>query len=199
MNNDIIFIPVRGYTVQLNGTVRNPSIYELKTGEGINNLLDYSGGLNANSSSLAVINRIKPISERSPGDVYSRYLTSFDISKSYTSSKETYTVKRGEYLYLIGKKFNVKVDEIKKWNNLKNNHLSIGQNLEIYHNDFDLIDGDIVNFESIPDKVLNSVTIFGNVNQPGDYPLDNYSDLKSLIVDAANNICLLYTSDAADE
>ena len=40
-------------------------------------------------------------------------LKSFDISKSYTSSKETYTVKRGEYLYLIGKKFNVKVDEIK--------------------------------------------------------------------------------------
>ena len=37
-------------------------------------------------------------------------------------------------------------------------------------------------------KILNSVTIFGNVNQPGDYPLDNYSDLKSLIVDAANNI-----------
>ena len=188
MNNDIIFIPVRGNTVQLNGSVRNPSIYELNTGEGINNLLEYSGGLNANSSSLAVINRIKPISERSPGDVYNRYLTSFDITRSYTSSKETYTVKRGEYLYLIGKKFNVKVDEIKKWNNLKTNHLSIGQNLEIYHNDFNLIDGDIVNFESIPDKILNSVTIFGNVNQPGDYPLDNYSDLKSLIVDAANNI-----------
>ena len=71
MNNDIIFIPVIGNTVQLNGSVRNPSIYELNLGEGINNLLDYSGGLNANSSSLAVINRIKPISERSPGDVYS--------------------------------------------------------------------------------------------------------------------------------
>ena len=30
MNNDIIFIPVRENTVELNGTVRNASIYELK-------------------------------------------------------------------------------------------------------------------------------------------------------------------------
>ena len=30
MNNDIIFIPVRGNTVELNGSVRNASIYELK-------------------------------------------------------------------------------------------------------------------------------------------------------------------------
>ena len=64
MNNDIIFIPVRENTVELNGTVRNASIYELKSGEGINEILNYSGGLNANSSSLAVINRIKPLSER---------------------------------------------------------------------------------------------------------------------------------------
>ena len=32
----------------------------LKKSEGINEILNYSGGLNANSSSLAVINRIKP-------------------------------------------------------------------------------------------------------------------------------------------
>ena len=81
MNNDIIFIPVRENTVELNGTVRNASIYELKKGEGINEILNYSGGLNANSSSLAVINRIKPLSERGLNETYSRYLTSFDISK----------------------------------------------------------------------------------------------------------------------
>ena len=187
-NNDIIFVPIRENSIHLYGSVKNSLIYELKTGEGINDLLDYSGGLNPDASSLAVINRIKPISQRLSEDVYSRYLTSFDITKSYTSLKDTYKVKRGEYLYLIAKKFDVKVDEIKKWNNLKTNHLSIGQILEIYHNDFELIDGDIVNFNTIPDKILNSVMIYGNVNQPGYYPLDNYSDLRLLIVNAANNI-----------
>ena len=50
MNNDIILFH-RENTVELNGTVRNASIYELKSGEGINEILNYSGGLNANSSS----------------------------------------------------------------------------------------------------------------------------------------------------
>ena len=39
MNNDIIFIPVRENTIELLGSVRNPAIYELKSKEGINNLL----------------------------------------------------------------------------------------------------------------------------------------------------------------
>ena len=38
MNNDIIFIPVRENTVTLTGKNRNESIYELKEGEGINEL-----------------------------------------------------------------------------------------------------------------------------------------------------------------
>ncbi|MEO2085230.1 MAG: SLBB domain-containing protein [Marinoscillum sp.] len=188
MNNDIIFIPIRVNTVELSGTVKNPSIYELKDNEGINNLLDYSGGLNANSSSLAVIERIKPISERSVNNVYNKFLTSFDISKSFTSKKTIYAVKKGEYLYVIAKKFNVSVSELKKWNNLSSNHLSINQKIKILHNDFILLDGDKVTFNPIPDKILNSVSVVGSVNQPGFYPLDNYSDLKKLIVEAAQNI-----------
>ena len=188
MNNDIIFIPARENTVTLSGSVRNESIYELNKGEGINELLDYSGGLNANSSSLAVVNRIKSLSERSMDDTYSRYLTSFDISKSFTSSKETYKVKKGEYLYAISKKYNVTVNEIKSWNNLSSNVLSIGQKLEIYNKDFELLDGDVISFSEIPDKVLNSVTITGSVNRPGTFPLDKYSSLKNLINEAANSI-----------
>ena len=124
MNNDIIFIPVRENTVTLTGSVRNESIYELKEGEGINELLDYSGGLNANSSSLAIIDRIKPLKDRGMNDTYSRYLTSFDISKSFTSSKEIYKVKKGDYLYKISKNYNVTVDEIYSWNNLSSDLLS---------------------------------------------------------------------------
>ena len=188
MNNDIIFIPVRENTVELNGTVRNASIYELKNGEGINEILNYSGGLNANSSSLAVINRIKPLSERGINETYSRYLTSFDISKSMTSFKEVYSVKKGEYLYAIAKKFNVSVNEIKSWNKLSSNNLKIGQKLEIYNQDFELLDGDIVSFSAIPEKILNSVRIIGSVNRPGTFPLDKFSSLKDLVIDAANNV-----------
>jgi len=188
MNNDIIFIPVRQNSVELNGTVRNASIYELKNGEGINEILNYSGGLNANSSSLAVISRIKPLSKRGSNETYSRFLTSFDISKSINSTKEIYSVKKGEYLYAIAKKFNVTVDEIKSWNSLSSNNLKIGQELQIYNKDFELLDGDIVSFSAIPEKVLNSVSISGNVNRGGTFPLDKFNNLRDLILIAANNI-----------
>ena len=187
MNNDIIFIPVRENTIELLGSVRNPAIYELKSKEGVNNLLDFSGGLNYNSSTLAIVNRIKPIKERKITDTYSRYLTSVDISTTFQNSFE-YKVKKGEYLYLIAKEFNVSVGDLKKWNSLKNNHLDIGQKLKIFNSDFELFDGDVVTFSEIPDKTLNVVSIGGSINRPGKYPYDKFKDLKTLIINAGNNI-----------
>jgi|FLOH01.1.fsa_nt_gi flagellum-specific peptidoglycan hydrolase FlgJ len=46
-------------------------------------------------------------------------------------NKSTYTVKKGETLYAISKKLGVTVEELKKWNNLDSNALSIGQELII--------------------------------------------------------------------
>ncbi len=43
----------------------------------------------------------------------------------------TYTVKRGDSLYLISKRYGVSVDELIKLNNLSSNNLSIGQVLKI--------------------------------------------------------------------
>ena len=43
----------------------------------------------------------------------------------------TYTVKKGDSLYVIAKKYNVSVDSIKALNDLKDNNLSIGQILKI--------------------------------------------------------------------
>ena len=43
----------------------------------------------------------------------------------------TYTVKKGDSLYSIAKRYDTTVDEIKKLNNLKSNNLSIGQKLNI--------------------------------------------------------------------
>lgn len=44
---------------------------------------------------------------------------------------QTYTVKKGDNIYRISKKFNVTVEDIKKANNLTSNKLQIGMKLEI--------------------------------------------------------------------
>ena len=43
-----------------------------------------------------------------------------------------HTVATGESLYTIGQKYSVNINDIKQWNNLRNNTLSIGQKLTIY-------------------------------------------------------------------
>lgn len=42
-----------------------------------------------------------------------------------------HTVKSGETLYRISKKYKVKIEDIKAWNNLPDNHLKVGQDLVI--------------------------------------------------------------------
>lgn len=44
---------------------------------------------------------------------------------------QTYTVKKGDNIWQISRKFNISVNEIKKANNLKNNKLQVGMKLEI--------------------------------------------------------------------
>ena len=75
--------------------------------------------------------------------VIERYnLWKFDGSKKQSSKNKkekkkkvrddsNYTVKEGDTLYSISKKYRVSVDEIKKNNNIKNNQLLIGQKLKI--------------------------------------------------------------------
>ena len=55
------------------------------------------------------------------------------IGNAYTPPSDdiTYTVKKGDSLYSIAKKYNVSVDNIKRKNNLTSNSLSIGQVLKI--------------------------------------------------------------------
>lgn len=44
----------------------------------------------------------------------------------------THTVTSGESLYMIGRKYDVPINDIKRWNNLRSNALSIGQRLTIH-------------------------------------------------------------------
>lgn len=48
-----------------------------------------------------------------------------------TPSQTTYTVKKGDSLYAISKRYNTTVDELKQLNNLTTNNLSIGQILKL--------------------------------------------------------------------
>jgi len=49
-----------------------------------------------------------------------------------SETKTRYTVRSGDYLGKIARKFNVRVSQIKQWNGLRSNNLSIGQRLTIY-------------------------------------------------------------------
>ena len=46
--------------------------------------------------------------------------------------KVVHRVMSGESLYIIGQKYDVSVNDIKKWNNLRSNTISVGQRLNIY-------------------------------------------------------------------
>lgn len=47
--DDVVFIPVRGKTVSIEGEVKRPAIYELKRGEGLKDLIELCGGLNTSA------------------------------------------------------------------------------------------------------------------------------------------------------
>ena len=79
-------------------------------------------GLTSNILSLGQIIRI-----RTPQTIVEEC-----FGPSYTPpTEETYTVKKGDNLYSIARKYNTTVQEIKKKNNLSSNLLSIGQKLII--------------------------------------------------------------------
>ncbi len=58
------------------------------------------------------------------------------LGEKYTQNREsttskTYTVKKGDTLYSISKRYNLSVDELKRINNLPDNTISVGQKLKI--------------------------------------------------------------------
>ena len=65
-------------------------------------------------------------------------ITSSEINEN--SFKKIYTIQKGENLYLIAKKFKVSVDDLKKWNQLKDNDLAVNQTLIVYLTPDDVID-----------------------------------------------------------
>jgi len=95
-NNDIIFIAPRISSITLSGAVKNAAVYELKNGEGLNELIKFSAGLPANASlNNVIINRITPFENRDQKKVYDRFLTSLDYSILY-KTKNNFILENGD-------------------------------------------------------------------------------------------------------
>tara|TARA_B100001057_G_scaffold236509_1_gene236779 strand:+ start:486 stop:3158 length:2673 start_codon:yes stop_codon:yes gene_type:complete len=96
MNNDVIFIPSRQSTIQLNGAVQKTAIYELKDDEGLSELLDFAGGLLPKASAKNIsIHRIKPLEERTADQIFDRYLSTINWQK-IIAEKNNFTLFDGD-------------------------------------------------------------------------------------------------------
>ena len=96
MNNDVIFIPTRQSSISLTGAIQKAAIFELKKGEGLNELIQYAGGLKANASVKNIsINRITPFEDRSEEQVYDRYLSTINWG-ALQAEKKNYTLFDGD-------------------------------------------------------------------------------------------------------
>lgn len=98
MNNDVIFIPVRNNSISLSGAVKKPATFELKDKEGLNELIDFAGGLKSEASIDNIrINRIRPIEDRTPDELYDRFITSVDYTR-IIESNENYQLYDGDVI-----------------------------------------------------------------------------------------------------
>jgi membrane-bound lytic murein transglycosylase D len=59
------------------------------------------------------------------------YSQSREITNTSTVSNQYYQVSAGDTLFRISQKYGVTVDELKKWNNLSDNNIKVGQKLKI--------------------------------------------------------------------
>jgi membrane-bound lytic murein transglycosylase D len=67
-------------------------------------------------------------------EVISEKPTNASISINVTETKKVHTVKSGEHLSLIARKYDCSVNDIRTWNNLKSNNVQPGQKLVIRAN-----------------------------------------------------------------
>ncbi len=65
---DVIFVPVTGRRVEVDGAIVRPGVYELAEGDALIDVLGFAGGLKANASAARVqIERILPPEQQQPG------------------------------------------------------------------------------------------------------------------------------------
>ena len=80
-DQDIVVIPVRRSTVEVDSAVVNPGIYEGVRGETVFDLIQYAGGLTPDAADNIGLSRIKPMGERSAEDVYEGHYIDIENAK----------------------------------------------------------------------------------------------------------------------
>ena len=118
---NIANIPLLGDSVgnAIYSYINKSNIYIVKSGDSLysiarkyNTTVDELMKLNNLSSNILSINQVLKVPSNNTSDI-------------------TYIVKSGDSLYSIARKYQITVDDIKKYNNLTSNLLSIGQVLKI--------------------------------------------------------------------
>ncbi len=119
-----------GQVLRINKDTSDPTTYTVQKGDSLYSIsqrfglsvLDLMSYNNLTSTTL----QIGQVLKLTPSDSDD---SNFDIETK--PIYENYTVKRGDSLYSIARKYDTTVDQIKKDNNLTSNNLSIGQVLKI--------------------------------------------------------------------
>ena len=119
-----------GQVLRINKDTSDPTTYTVQKGDSLYSIsqrfglsvLDLMSYNNLTSTTL----QIGQVLKLTPSDSDDG---NFDIETK--PIYENYTVKRGDSLYSIARKYDTTVDQIKKDNNLTSNNLSIGQVLKI--------------------------------------------------------------------
>ena len=80
-DQDIVVIPVRKSTVEVDSAVVNQGIYEGIEGESVYDLIQYAGGLTPNAADKIGLSRIKPMNERSSEGIYEGHYINIENAK----------------------------------------------------------------------------------------------------------------------
>ena len=97
---DVVFVPVRGPWVQLDGNVLRPGIYELKEAEGLRALVELAGGVEPEADLRRVqVDRILPPEQREPG--VQRTLLDVSVAGLLDSEGELIPLVAGDAIYVF--------------------------------------------------------------------------------------------------
>ena len=108
--------------VPYTGEVVNENYYKVKSGDTLWSIARNNG---------VTVNELKEANNLTSNSLNIGQLLYIPKKEVDIETTEIYTVKSGDTLYGISKKFNIPVEEIKRLNNLTSNSLSIGQKLKI--------------------------------------------------------------------
>jgi LysM repeat protein len=102
--------------------------YIVKAGDNLTSIADKFG---LSVSDLKEWNRLESdvIHEGQVLKLYSSKETKKETKKKVTSKTQYYTVKKGDTLAKIAEKYDVSISDLKKWNKLKSDEITVGQKL----------------------------------------------------------------------